>query len=81
MGELRLEVAQVEQAKMVPASPGPPLTTILAGMAPTRPPGRAIPIAGARKTSTFVTESTGFISSSDIETPHKDHPNTYVADT
>jgi hypothetical protein len=22
----------------------------------------------------------GFISSSDVETPHKDHPNTYVAD-
>ena len=41
---------------MVPASPGPPMTTILAGMAPTRPPGQAIPIAGARKTSTFVTE-------------------------
>jgi hypothetical protein len=36
---------------MVPASPGPPMTTILAGMAPTRPPGRAIPIAGARKTT------------------------------
>jgi hypothetical protein len=32
------------------------MTTILAGMAPTRPPGRAIPIAGARKRSTFVTE-------------------------
>src|SRR5262249_14778604 len=60
---------------MVPASPGPPMTTILAGMAPTRPPGRAIPIAGARKTSTFVTGPLlHLIERYDIETPHKDHP-------
>ena len=41
---------------MVLASPGSPMTTILAGMAPTGPPGRTIPIVEARKTSIFMTE-------------------------
>jgi len=52
---LPLEVAQVEQAKMVLASPGPPNDNHLGRDGSDPSHGRAIPIAGARKTSTFVT--------------------------
>jgi len=71
------------------------MTNHLGGDDPDLPPGRVIPtlLERARRAPLWPESQTliepswkgdwlrliGFISSSDVETPHKDHPNTYVA--